>query len=148
MCMFIMSVQEQHIYIYSTLQHLAKRDMGLTFVHGNHSHMQQPIIINVSHHPVTRIAADGNCFFRSMSLVITGSHEFHQELHLPITTHMIQNLFSSLVSSYGSMEQYMEQSWMQSACLGHRSGDNCSSFFVQCICISPCNGEIHVHVSG
>ena len=75
-------------------------------------------MINVSHHPAatTRIAADGNCFSRSMSLVITGSQEFHQELRLLITTHMIhKSVFSPCkVSSYGSMEQYMKQSRMQS----------------------------------
>ena len=77
-------------------------------------------MINVSHHPAatTRIATDGNCFFRSMSLVITGSQEFYQELRLLITTHTIlkskNSVFSSLVSSYGSMEQYMKQSRMQS----------------------------------
>ena len=27
-------------------------------------------------------AADGNCFFRSISLVVTGSQDFHQELRL------------------------------------------------------------------
>ena len=65
--------------------------LGLTFVHGNPSHVQQPKRINVPHHPAatTRISADGNCFFRSISLVITGSQEFHQELHHLITTHMI-----------------------------------------------------------
>ena len=81
--------------------------LGLTFVHGNHSHVQQPIMINVSHHPaattLTRIAADGNCFFRSMSLVITGSHEFHQELHLPITTHMIHKSINSVFSAWNSI---------------------------------------------
>ena len=48
-------------------------------------------MINVSHHPAatTRIAADGNCFVSSMSLVITRSQGFHQELRLLITTHMI-----------------------------------------------------------
>ena len=59
--------------------------------------------------PTTRIAADGKCFFRSISLVVTGSQDFHQELRLLITTHMIHKsknpVFSSLVSSDKSMEQ-------------------------------------------
>ena len=68
-------------------------------------------MINVSHHPAatTRIAADGNCFFRSISLVVT---DFHQELRLFITTHMIHKfkdpVFSSLLSSDKTMEQYMK----------------------------------------
>ena len=77
-------------------------------------------MINVSHRPAatTRIAADGNCFFRSISLVVTGSQDFHQELRLLITTHRIHKsknpVFSSLVSSDKSMEQYMKRSRMQS----------------------------------
>ena len=93
--------------------------------------MQQPIRINVSHHPAatTRITADGNCFFRSMSLVITRYQEFHQELRLLITTHMIhKSVFSSLVSFYESMEQYMKQSRMQS-----ESGCNATIYvYAQC----------------
>ena len=29
--------------------------LGLTFVHGNHSHVQQPIMIHVSHHPAAAL---------------------------------------------------------------------------------------------
>ena len=45
----------------------------------------------VSHCPLatTRIAADGNCFFWSVSLAVTGSQEFHAELRLLITMYMI-----------------------------------------------------------
>ena len=72
----------------------------------------------MSHHPAAtnRIAADGNCFFRSISLVVTGSQDFHQELRLLITTHMIHTSKNSLESSDESMEQYMKRSRMQ--CLG------------------------------
>ena len=65
--------------------------LGLTLIYGNHSHVQQPIMINVSHHPAAtnRIAADGNFIFRSISLVVIGSQNFHIELSLLITTHMI-----------------------------------------------------------
>ena len=98
MCKFIMSDSRRATYkhdkLYSSLQYLAKGDkcfIGLTLIHGNHSHVQQPIMINVSYRPAatTRIAADGNCFFRSISLVVTGSQDFHQELCLLIYTHMI-----------------------------------------------------------
>ena len=37
----------------------------------------------------TRIAADGNSLFQSVSLAVTGSQEFHEELRLLITTYMI-----------------------------------------------------------
>ena len=56
--------------------------------------------------------------FRSISLVVAGSQDFHQELHLNITKHMIYKsknpVFSSLASSDKSMEQYMKQSRKQS----------------------------------
>ena len=56
--------------------------LGLTFILVNHPHLTQPSMIAVSHCPLTtaRIAADGNCFFRSVSLAVTGSQEFHEEL--------------------------------------------------------------------
>ena len=109
-----------YIPVCNTWQKETCASLGLTLIHGNHSHVQQPIMINVSHRPAatTRIAADGNCFFRSISLVVTGSQDFHQELRLLITTHMIHKyknpVFSSLVSSDKSMEQYMKRSRMQS----------------------------------
>ena len=102
-------VEEHHINMisYSPVCNIWQKEtcasLGLTLIHGNHSHVQQPIMINLSHRPAatTRIAADGNCFFRSVSLVVTGSQDFHQELRLLITTHMIHksknHVFSSLV---------------------------------------------------
>ena len=65
--------------------------LGLTFIRVNHPHLTQPSMIAVSHCPLAtaRIAADGNCFFQSVSLAVTGSQEFHEELRLLITTYMI-----------------------------------------------------------
>ena len=85
----------------------------------NHSHLTQPSMIAVSHCPLTtaRIAADGNCFFQSVSLAVTGSQEFHEELRLLITTYMIHKstdpILSSLGSPDGSVESYMKRSRMQ-----------------------------------
>ena len=89
--------------------------LGLTLIRGNHLHVQHPVMYNVSHHPAstTRIAADGNCFFRSMSLVVTGSQDFHHEMRLLITTHMI-HASKNLISSDESVEQYMKRTRMQS----------------------------------
>ena len=93
--------------------------LGLTLVRGNHSHWTQPSIIAVSHHPLAtaRIAADGNCFFRSVSLAVTGSQEFHDELRLLITTYMLHKSTNPMLSSLGSpddsMESYMKRSRMQ-----------------------------------
>eukprot|EP00731_Ephydatia_muelleri_P025158 Em0017g241a len=49
-----------------------------------------------------RIAADGNCFFGSVSLAVTGSLEFHEELRLLITTYMIHKSTDPMLSSLGS----------------------------------------------
>ena len=93
--------------------------LGLTFISVNHPHLTQASMTAVSHCPLAtaRIAADGNCFFRSVSLAVTGSQEFHEELHLLITTYMIHKstdpMLSSLGSPDGSMESYMKRSRMQ-----------------------------------
>ena len=93
--------------------------LGLTFIRVNHPHLTQPSMIAVSHCPLAtaRIAADGNCFFLSVSLAVTGSQEFHEELRLLITTYMIHKstdpMLSSLGSPDGSMESYMKRSRMQ-----------------------------------
>ena len=86
----------------------------------NHPHLTQPSLIAVSHCPLAtaRIAADGNCFFWSVSLAVTGSQEFHEELRLLITTYMIHKstdpmYSSSLGSPDGSVESYMKRSRMQ-----------------------------------
>ena len=77
-------------------------------------------MINVSHCPLAtaRIAADGNCFFRSVTLAVTGIQEFHEELLLLITTYMIHKstdpmLSHSRGSPDGSMESIMKRLRMQ-----------------------------------
>ena len=75
--------------------------LGLTSIHVNHPHLTQPSLIAVSHCPLAtaRIAADGNCFFWSVSLAVTGSQEFHEGLRLLITTYMIHKSTDSMYSS-------------------------------------------------
>ena len=88
----------------------------------NHSHLTQLLMISGSHCPLgtARIAADGNCFFRSVSLAVAGSQEFHEELRLLITTYMIHTSTNPMLSSLGSpddyMESYMKRSRMQTLC--------------------------------
>ena len=61
--------EEQHINMISYIpvcniwQKETCASLGLTLIHGNYSHVQQPIMINVSHRPATtRIAANGNFY--------------------------------------------------------------------------------------
>ena len=46
-----------------------------------------------------RIAADGNCFFWSVSLAVTGLQELHEELRLLITTYMTHTSTNPMLSS-------------------------------------------------
>ena len=75
--------------------------LGLTSIHVNHPYLTQPSLIAVSHCPLAtaRIATDGNCFFWSVSLAVTGSQEFHEELRLLITTYMIHKSTDPMYSS-------------------------------------------------
>ena len=84
--------------------------LGFTLIHVNHSHLTQPSMIAVSHCPLAtaRIAADGNCFFRSVSLAVTGSQEFHEELRLLITMYTIHESTDSMLPSLGSTDGSME----------------------------------------
>ena len=91
----------------------------------NHPHLTQPSMIAVSHCPLAtvRIVADGNCFFRSVSLAVTRSQEFHEELRLLITMYMIHKstdpMLSSLGSPDGSMESYNVYEAIKDADSGH-----------------------------
>ena len=49
--------------------------LGMIFVRRNIAHILQPIEFSNSHQPAAtvRIRGDGNCFFRALAFVITGS---------------------------------------------------------------------------
>ena len=57
--------------------------LGLNYVRGNHSHFSKPQNFSRLHNLQARgrIQGDGNCFFRALALLITGSQEDHTELH-------------------------------------------------------------------
>ena len=93
--------------------------LGLPYIHGNIEHHSTQVMVPVNLCPssTARIVADGNCFFRSLSFVLTGSQDYHQEVHLLVTTYMIDNTgnpqLSSLIKDGERMENYIEQSKMQ-----------------------------------
>ena len=91
-----------------------------TLLHGNHTtHLFQPLLVPVSKCPsaTARIKPDGNCFFRSIALAVTGPQEYHHEIRLLITTYMIQNYshpkLSCLLPPNEPMECYVKRSGMQ-----------------------------------
>ena len=63
-----------------------------------------------------RIKGDGNCFFRSLSQVLTGSQDVHQEVRLLVTSFMEHNAtipeFAGMLVSNESMEQYLKRTKM------------------------------------
>ena len=67
--------------------------LGFPYIHGNIEHHTTQVMVPVNLCPssTVRIVADGNCFFRSLSFVLTGSQDYHQEVRLLVTTYMIDN---------------------------------------------------------
>ena len=61
-----------------------------------------------------RIVGDGNCFFRALAVLITGSQEDHVELRALITTYLSHNAdqFSSYLKEHESIIQYLKISKM------------------------------------
>ena len=96
--------------------------LGLPYIHGNIEHHTTQVMVPVNLCPssTARIVADGNCFFRSLSFVLTGSQEFHQEVCLLVTTYMIDNTgnpqLSSLIKDGERMENYIEQILKHARC--------------------------------
>ena len=76
-------------------------------------------MVSVNHCPssTTRIVPDGNCFFRALSFTLTGSQEHHHEVHLLVTTYMIDNSANPqlicIINDGETMDIYIEQSKMQ-----------------------------------
>ena len=63
---------------------------------------------------MARIKPDGNCFFRSIALAVTGSQEYHNKICLLITIYMIQNFsHPKLLPPNEPMECYVKRSGMQ-----------------------------------
>ena len=53
--------------------------LGMKFVRGNISHVPEPCAFSTFHQSAVtgRILGDGNCFFRALAHVVTGSQEDH-----------------------------------------------------------------------
>lgn len=96
--------------------------LGLNFHYGNNPHhgAARNEMIGISQRPIRtgRISADGNCFFRCISFIITGSQDYHEELRLLVTTYMAHNSsndkLSILLPPNMSMQSYITHSKMQS----------------------------------
>ena len=78
--------------------------LGLTFYAGNHTHSIQPSRIEISQAtPKTvRIDPDGNCYFRTIAQVVTGSQIDHLKIRNLVTGYMLHQ------KSHATLLQFME----------------------------------------
>ena len=98
------------------------RILGLSFIRSNYMYIKRTecVKIGIEQAPSAtyRIKGDGNCFFRSLSQVLTGSQDVHEEVRLLVTSFMEHNAtipeFAGMLVSNESMEQYLKRTKMQS----------------------------------
>ena len=86
--------------------------LGMKFVRGNISHVPEPCAFSTFHQPAVtvRILGDGNCFFRALAHVVTGSQEDHYELRVITTSYMQHNAEECKVHLYGQLSRkYLQQ---------------------------------------
>ena len=92
--------------------------LGMKFVRGNISHVPESCAFSTFHQPAVtgRILGDGNCFFRALAHVVTGSQEDHYELRVITTSYMQHNAedLSCYLEANDCMEDYLVRSDMQS----------------------------------
>ena len=91
----------------------------MIFVRRNITHILQPIEFSISHQPAAtvRIRGDGNCFYRALAFVITGSQYEHQELRAITTTYMQHNAgsLSCYLNAHETMDEYLARTDMHSS---------------------------------
>ena len=98
------------------------RLLGLSaYIHGNNISLKiQSRRIGISLSPLAtfRIKGDGNCFFRSLAQVLTGSQDDHEEVRLLVTSYMAHNstipeLACFLDPNETMANKYLKQTRMQ-----------------------------------
>ena len=82
-----------------------------------YSHLNPPSPISIDHEPqkTTRIRDDGNCFFRTVSHIVSGDQEEHTSVRIAIVRYLRQNpqVFLSVLPDSQTMDQYLMQSQME-----------------------------------
>ena len=90
---------------------------GLELHRANTKHGNHPVPININQDPSStmRIVGDGNCFFRALSHIITGSQENYHELRLLVTSFMRENdhLLKSVLDLNESITAYLQRTGME-----------------------------------
>ena len=90
---------------------------GLELHRANTKHGNDPLSININpaSSSTVRIVGDGNCFFRTLSHIATGSQENYPELRLMLTSFMRVNdyLLKSVLDRNESISAYPERTGME-----------------------------------
>ena len=97
-------------------QHCMCAILGLNFVRSNRLGGGGPDVILTRPLAVKRIGGDGNCLFRCLSYVLTGSQEQYHEVRTKICDHLVTiahfMLEHHLPSRFTSIDQYFEETHM------------------------------------
>ena len=93
--------------------------LGIRFIRGNVSHTQEHFNYSINHFPACchwKILGDGNCFFRALAFLVTGSQDDHIEFRTLITTYIAHNagLMSCYIGHSQSVNDYLQQTNMHS----------------------------------
>ena len=77
----------------SEWQHEKCRLLGFSFIRSNYIKSKDSVRIGISQAPLATVRkkVDGNCLFRSLSQVLTGSQDKHKEVRLLVTSYMVHN---------------------------------------------------------
>ena len=78
-----------------------------------YSHLNPPSPISIDHEPqkTTRIRGDGNCFFRTVSHIVSGDQEEHASVRIAIVRYLRQNPQVFLIVSY-----LIHRPWINISC--------------------------------
>ena len=96
-------------------QHNSCGIMGLQFVAASGLHMGGPEVTLTCPRTTHSIKGDGNCLFRTLSFIITGSEEQHTLVHEAILHHMLQIahfMLSHHINDHSSVSEYIKHTCM------------------------------------
>ena len=101
-------------------QRLTCANLGLRFHRKNSVRPGGPDVLLTAPdlRTIKRILGDGNCLFRSLSYIITGSENQHMAVRAAILQHMVHIAHFLLVHyiDYTSIQEYIQETKMDQAC--------------------------------
>jgi hypothetical protein len=114
------SIQDTYKYnpISVEHQHQICANLGLRFVAGNRTVPGGPDVQLRTPTRTRRIPGDGNCLFRALSYLVTGSESQHSEIRHLIVQHLLTEenciqLLANYISVDNTIGQYLERTHME-----------------------------------